>query len=100
MIQVRTVFQAHFGKAGELAKAMKASMATMAGERGARWAILTDLSGPFDTVVMEVQVESLAEWERARKEMFEDPKWREGFQRTAGLVQSGRSEYYTIEGEG
>ena len=49
-----------------------ASSATAAGGRDAP--VLTDLTGPFNTLVLEVEVESLAQWEKDRREMFADPQ--------------------------
>jgi len=65
MIIVRMVFQASYGKGGELAAAMAASAKQVVAEMGGdhRWKVMTDLSGPFDTVVQEIEVASLAEWE-------------------------------------
>jgi hypothetical protein len=103
MILVRTVFQAKFGKGGELAQqmaeGMKSAMPNGAGL--GRWRVLTDLtSGPFDTVVFEGEVDSLAEWEQRRKQMFADPSFGESMSRTAELIQSGHNELYTIEAQG
>ena len=104
MMLVRTVFQATFGQGGELARQMAAGMneATTRPPAGAgRWRILTDLSsGPFDTVVLEGEWESLAAWEQARQQMFADASAQESMRRTAALIQSGRSELYTIEAQG
>ncbi len=100
MILVRTVFQGKFGTGGELARLMVEGMQSAGAEAG-RWRILTDLSsGPFDTVVFEAEVESLAEWEQRRKQMLEDPSFGEEMSSTAELIQSGRNELYTIEGQG
>ena len=79
---------------------MKKFSAAMARGSGRRWTILTDLVGPFDTVVLEYEAESLAEWERERAGMFQNPEFREVFGQTAQLVESGRSEFYTIEAQG
>lgn len=102
MIIVRTVLQARFGKAGELAAEFSQTgfgmMSEMETQR--RWRVLTDLSGPFDTVVQEVEAESMAEWEQARAKLFQQPSFRESFARTQGLVVSGRNELWTIEAEG
>jgi hypothetical protein len=97
MILVRMVFQAKPRKGGELAQAMAASLrrAPANGQQGLR--VLTDLSGPFDTVVIEMVLESLAAWEQGRAAMFADP----GFQASAAssndLMVSGQHEFYTIE---
>ena len=58
MILVRLVFQAKFGHAAEVVAGFKqgAEIARSAGGKGPRHVrILTDLSGPFDTVVQELK---------------------------------------------
>ena len=64
-----------------------------------RWRVLTDLSGPFDTVIQEVEAESLAEWEQARAKLFGLPSFRESMSRMQGMIVSGRNELWTVEGE-
>jgi hypothetical protein len=102
MIIVRNVLQAKFGKAGQLAAEFGRTNPGMGSDLGLarRWRVLTDLSGPFDTVVQEVEAESLAEWEQARARLFQQPSFREAFERTQDLVVSGRNEIWTIEAEG
>ena len=96
MILVRNVFQAKFGKADELVSVF-IQMQQVLSEAADNQRILTDLSGPFYTVVLETEVESLAEWERGRAEMFANPEFGAVFARTIDLVESGHAEYYTIE---
>jgi hypothetical protein len=55
------------------------------------------LSGPFDTVVQEIEVESLAEWERVRAAMFSDPEFTERPSSGESPFEGGRTEFYTIE---
>lgn len=102
MILVRTVMQARFGKGGELAahfvETNRRLMAELSVQRP--WRILTDLSGPFDTVVLEVEAESLAEWERVRGELFRAPAFQDSMARSQDLIASGRNEVFTIEAEG
>jgi hypothetical protein len=62
--------------------------------------VLTDLSGTFDTVVLEIEAESMAEWERVRAQLFQAASFRESMARTQGMIVSGRNELYTIEAEG
>jgi hypothetical protein len=101
MIIVRTVFQAEWNKAGELAHAMHQSVEGMTRPAGAgHWRVLTDLSGPFNTVVLEVEVESLAVWEQGRGAMFADPQWQQGMTQMTGLIVSGHQEFYTLEAQG
>lgn len=96
MILVRAVFQAKVGKAQELVANFKAAMQQQSAA-SSQSRILTDLSGPWDTVVIETVAESLAVWERQRAEMFADPQFQKMFAQVSDLVVSGRNEYYTIE---
>ena len=99
MILVRTVFQAKFGKANELVTAFREFAQTYAEATGEtpQGRLLTDLSGSFDTVVMETEVENLSDWERGRAEMFANPAFAEAAARMNDLVEGGRNEFYTIE---
>jgi hypothetical protein len=99
MVLWRVIFQAKFGKANELVAAFKAMSSSMAGERvmAVQPRILTDISGPFDTVVLETTHESLAALEEYRKAMFASPEMAEGAASGTDLILSGRNEYYTIE---
>jgi hypothetical protein len=97
MILVRNIFQAQFGRAGDVARSMKEGATKLGEVYGGKVRVLTDLSGQFDTVVLEIEIESLAKWERTRLEVFARPEFREEFARTAGLITGGRSEIFTIE---
>lgn len=102
MIIVRQVFQAQFGQGGALAQAMSAGIPkTMPASWGpSRWRLMTDLSGPFDTVVLEVEAASLAEWEKRRAELFASPAFQEQVGSSGRLMASGRNEFYCVEAEG
>jgi len=106
MILVRTVFQGKFGTGGALAAAMSKGNEEFADYMekavGARrkWRVLSDLSGPFDTVIFEVEAESLGEWQTARDAMFQMPEFGESMKETADMIMGGRNEYWTIEAEG
>ena len=106
MIIVRTVFQGSYGKGGELAAAQTAAAKQFIAELGGdhRWKVMSDLSGPFDTVVMEVEVASLAEWESLRSRLFASAAFREAMAAslaaTHALTVSGRTEYWTVEAQG
>lgn len=106
MIVVRTIFQAKFGRGGELAAHMAANnsrvQVEMCDEVGGqrRWRVLTDLSGTFDTVVMEVVVGSLAEWEQARAVLFQLPAFQQSMAKSQELILSGHNETWTVEAEG
>ena len=100
MILARAVFQAKFGKVNELVAAFKElnNGMTAAQMESVQPRIPTDISGPFNTVVVETSHESLAALEQFRAALFasmaEDP---EGQSQVTDLVESGRNEYYTIE---
>jgi hypothetical protein len=101
MILVRLVCQAKFGQASEVVAGFKQSgeiVRTVVGPQ-VRTRLLTDLSGPFDTVIQEIEVESLAEWERLRVVIFSNPEVQEAEAGLDHLIESGRTEYYTIEAE-
>jgi hypothetical protein len=101
MIQVRQVFQAQFGHGGQLAAALAEGSRTLAAALGSgHWRVLTDLSGPFDTVVLEIEAANLADWERIRAELFASPELAEAMASTAALIASGRGELYTLEAQG
>ena len=97
MIVVRDVFQAKYGKGGELVALFKEMRQKWpeAARYGRR--ILTDASGTFFTVVTETEVESLAAWEKLLAEVFANPEFGAWFGRMTALVETGRREFYTIE---
>ena len=101
MILIRLVCQAKFGKAGEVVAGFKRSgeiIRTIVGPN-VRSRLLTDLSGPFDTVVQEIEVESLGAWERLRAAIFSSAEIQEAEAALSSIIESGRAEYYTIETE-
>ena len=78
MILVRFVFQVKWGRAQEVVNQtdrMAPIMRRIYGSKARQARVLTDLSGPFNTVVQEVEVESLAEWEQIRARLFADPEF-------------------------
>lgn len=60
--------------------------------------VLTDLVGRFNTVVQEVEVESLAAWERSRAAIFADPEFHQLTASSPVPFREGWQEIYTIEG--
>ncbi len=98
MIVERVVFQAKYGKGDELVTLFKefAKVAPPA-SMGRSPRLLTDRSGPFFTIVLEAEWESLAEWEKSFGRMFSDAKMRDLMERTTSLIESGRREFYNRE---
>jgi len=95
MILVQDVFQAKYGKGGELAALFKEARQKWPQAYASR--VLTDASGPFFTVVAETEVASLAEWERRIADVFSLAEFGDWFGRMQPLVESGRREFYNVE---
>ena len=98
MLVARQVFRAKYGRGDELVALFKELNTRMqeAGGNAPRFRILTDVSGPFFTVVTEVEVESLAAWEGRFRESMDRPWMGEWFARMMPLVESGSREFYNI----
>lgn len=95
MIVVRGVFQAKYGKGDELVQLFKESFEMWPMKaRNAR--LLTDLSGPFFTVISDGEYESFTEWQSEGQELFGDPRFAAWFERMTALVDSGRREFYNL----
>jgi hypothetical protein len=99
MVVVRLVFQIKWGRAQQVVEALKKDTDMMQRIMGlsVRWRLLTDLSGPFNTLVQEIEVESLASWEKLRLKAFSDPEFQAAQVALDGLYESGTQEFYTIE---
>ena len=73
MYLIRDIFVAKPGNAGKMAKMTKEMLGKNSKSR-----VLTDMTGPYHTVVMETIVDSLAEWEQQMKDYKAgkpDPNW-------------------------
>jgi hypothetical protein len=101
MIMLRIVHQAHVGQGGALAAALIEGNRRIAEalELPGRWRVLTDRTGPWDTVVFEVDLESLAAFDEVRSRIFASPEFGEMMARTQGMVASGSTEFYAVEAE-
>jgi hypothetical protein len=76
------------GQSGELKKCPRPS--------GRNVLILTDLSGPFFTVVSEAEYDSFSAWEANAQAIFGDARFAAWFERMTLLVESGRREFYNL----
>jgi len=93
MIVVRNSFIAKPGLAGKLASHLK-EMATIGKLRNFR--VLTDVTGDFNHVVMEHEVESAAEFEETFQRYSTDPAIREKAKGYTDLWLTGSRELYRI----
>jgi hypothetical protein len=94
MILVREVFQLKYGQGDALPQLFGEARQTFLRDTSAR--LLFDLSGQFFTAVVEIEMESLAAWERRIAELFSNPEATDWFARLVTTVESGRREFYTI----
>jgi hypothetical protein len=99
MTVIRNVFQLKFGKAREAAALMKEGLAiqkkALAGvDYSTR--VLTDVTGPFYTLVLELTVPSLAAFESYAPKLFGDKDWQAHYQKMSALVESGSREVFNV----
>ncbi len=94
MIVVREVFQAKYGQGDSMVALFKEAQGKWLSEMPSR--LLVDLSGKFFTVVVEIEVESLAEWEARKAQLFAGPETADWFARMTNFIESGHREFYTI----
>ena len=99
MIVVRNVFQLKFGKAREALALLKEGLeiqkkALSGVEFSTR--VLTDVTGPFYTLVLELTVPSLGAFESYAPKLFADKDWQANYQKMAALVDSGYREVFSV----
>ena len=98
MIVVRDIFQLKFGKARDALKLFEdlRDVAKRTGFDLGEQRVLTDLTGPYYTLVMESTYPSLADYERELKSGLGTDEWRKWYKDMVPLVDSGRREIFTI----
>ena len=92
MIVVRGVYRAKYGRGDDLVQLFKEGKILWP---NMRFRLLTDLSGPFFTVVTEAEYENLSAWE-AEARVFSDSRFPAWFERMIPLVESGQREFYNL----
>ena len=93
MIIVRSSFTAKPGQAGKLAAHLK-EMAIAGNLRNHR--VLTDMTGEFNHVVMEHEVESAAAFEEMLKRCTSSPEIREKAKGYTDLWMTGKRELFRV----
>lgn len=100
MYVIRETFVAKPGQASKLAKLMKEAMAMMPRGNG-KTRVMTDFVGPFNTVVMDTEVDDISTFDREMKEYASDPRlaqMRDKMKGYTDLYQEGRREIFrTLE---
>ena len=95
MIVIREVFVARPGQASNLAALMKEAVdAGMVG----KCRVMTDLTGDFNRVVLETELESLAEFENRLEEYGRSEALREKMKGYTEMYQTGGREIYRVWG--
>ena len=99
MILVRNVVRLKYGKAREAIALAKEGLAIQKRAiTGVEFStrVLTDVTGPFYTLVVELTVPNLASFETNAPRLFADKDWQANFQKMTPLVESGYREIFTI----
>jgi NIPSNAP len=97
MILVRNVFHLKFGKAREAVAIMKDGIAIqkkLGSDLSAR--LLTDVTGQFYTLVLELTAPNLAALETSQPRIMGDKDWQANYQKLVPLIESGHREIFTI----
>ncbi len=96
MILVRDIFHLKFGKAKEALSLMKEGLAIAKTFGYVPDRLLTDLTGPYYTLVMESSYPNLSEYEKSFQTEMGNEDFRRWYQKFVLLVDSGRREMFTI----
>jgi hypothetical protein len=96
MILVRDIFQLKFGKAKE-AKVLAKELAELQKKHSYSVArLLTDLTGPYYTLVMERTFPNLGDFEQALKTTLGTKEFGKVYKKFVPLIDSGSREIFTI----
>ena len=94
MIVIRNTFQLKFGKAKE-AKAIVLKIREIE-NNNMRMRVLSDITGPFYTLVIEFEEESLTAWEKRQQETLAMAELRPHFEALYELTVSGHREIMNV----
>jgi hypothetical protein len=98
MYLIRDLFSAKPGKAGELVKKFKRAAPLMDEEGKYKYRIMTDISGPYWTVIMETEMPDLNEFVKETRGGGKPmPEVEEIMKDYHELVTGGKREIYLIE---
>ena len=93
MFVVREQFTAKPGQASKLAAMFKDMLGSLPGHR---FRVLTDQIGPFNTVVIETEVEDLAEFGKLMEEYGSRPDIRDKMKGYTEMYITGSREVYRV----
>ena len=96
MYLVRDIFKCKPGKAKELVNIFKQTIPFMEGENISNARLLTDVVSEYWTVVLETEVETLADFEN-RRGFTSKPEVQEIMKDYMTIVEGGKREIFKIE---
>ncbi len=98
MIVVRNVFQLKFGKAREALTHWKEArkLFERLGMPMEHSRLLTDVVGPFYTLVHENSFESLTEYEKRGQKVMGNEEWRRWYAGFSSLCEGGHREIFSV----
>jgi hypothetical protein len=96
MILVREIFQVKYGRMKEVKELMKEMTKIAPAQPDTNSRVLTDLTGPHYTLVMERTHKDLASYEKDSQTGMSQPGFAAWYQKFTALVDSGRREIFTI----
>jgi hypothetical protein len=99
MVVIRNVFHLKFGKAREAVALFKEGLAIqkrVGAGMNFSTRLLTDVTGPFYTVVLELTVPSLSAFETDAPRLMGDKEWQANYQKIGAFVESGYREIFTV----
>ncbi len=98
MILVRDVFRIRFGQMkGALATLRELSSTLAATGEAFPMRVLTDVTGPFYTLVLEGRFKDLASYESMMSTEMATPQWKEWYGTFVPFLEGGHREIFTIE---
>jgi len=97
MIVVRNSFRLKFGAAREGVAIMKEGLAIQkrAGV-DVQQRLLTDLTGEFYTLVLELTLPNLGALESTMSKVMNDKAWQANYQKFTALVEAGHREIFNV----
>ena len=97
MVSMRFVFHTKWNHAQPVIDAFMTTRAIIKRQMGADMRLLSDLTGPMHTIVEEIDIESIGQWESSRAELMGIPEFRQAVESVSQYIESGSLEFYTIE---
>ncbi len=96
MIIVRNIFQLKFGKAKEAIALVKESQNLLKNNGSGKPRLMTDITGEFYTLIMELSFENLSEYEKNSDGTMASKEFSQWYQKFIPLVESGRREIFSV----